>query len=229
MPTPKRPQGSITVICGCMFAGKSEVLIRLARRAMHARKRVQVFKSSLDTRCSTEVVRTHDGVQFEAIAVRTAAELEAKLDPLVEVIGIEEIQFLDEAVVDLCSRLANRGISVLAAGLDQDFRGLPFGFMPRLLALAENVEKLKAICMACGAEATRTQRLIDGKPASWHDPLILIGAAESYEARCRACHQVPGAPEATPKRRRGRRAKSGPVDVMDAVDTGLFEPDQEPL
>lgn len=173
-----------------MFSGKTEELIRLVRRAMHARRAVQVFKSALETRAATEVVRTHDGITFSAIAVESSAALEAALELGVEVVGIEEVQFLDAGVVDLCVRLADRGVEVICAGLDQDFRGVPFGFMPRLLALAENVYKLHAICKKCGGEATRTQRLVDGKPPAWDDPTILIGAEESYEARCRRCHEV---------------------------------------
>ncbi len=182
--------GSITVITGCMFSGKTEELIRLVRRAMHARRKVQVFKSSLETRADTEVVRTHDGTTFSAIAVRSSRELETALEPDVEVVAIEEIQFFDAPIVDLCMRLADQGVEVICAGLDQDFRGVPFGFMPRLLALAENVIKLHAICKKCGGDATRTQRLVDGKPPAWDDPLILIGAEETYEARCRRCHEV---------------------------------------
>lgn len=186
----RRRCGSITVITGCMFSGKTEELIRLVRRAIHARRRVQVFKSALDTRCETEVIRTHDGVTMHAMAVHTAAEIEATLYPDVEVVGIEEVQFLDEPVIDLCVRLADGGKDVICAGLDQDFRGLPFRFMPRLLALADEVTKLHAICKQCGGVATRTQRLVDGRPAAWDDPMILIGASETYEARCRKCHRV---------------------------------------
>jgi len=186
----KRLSGSVTIICGSMFSGKTEELIRLVRRAMHARKKVQVFKSSLDTRCETTVIRTHDGICFNAIAVPDSRALSERLEPDVEVVGIEEIQFFDEAIVALCQQLAGRGIQVIAAGLDQDFRGLPFGFMPGLLALADNVLKLHAICKVCGAEASRTQRLVNGRPAAWDQPTILIGAEETYEARCRHCHRI---------------------------------------
>lgn len=177
-----------------MFSGKTEELIRLVRRAMHARRKVQVFKSAVDTRSDTTVIRTHDGIRFDAVAVADSGDMVEHLLPDVAVVGIEEVQFMDEGVVALCERLADRGIDVIAAGLDQDFRGLPFGFMPRLLALADNVMKLHAICAKCGGEASRTQRLIDGRPAAWDDPTILIGASESYEARCRRCHQVRGIP-----------------------------------
>lgn len=194
--------GSVTVITGCMFSGKTEELLRLVRRAMHARRSVLVVKSALDTRAGTEIVRTHDGLTFAAIPVTTAADIERALPDRLDVLGIEEIQFLDERVVDLCQSLADRGVDVIAAGLDQDFRGAPFGFMPTLLSLAENVLKLHAICKVCGADATRTQRLIDGRPAAWDDPIILIGAEEAYEARCRRCHTV---------RRRPRHAGTATV------------------
>ncbi len=201
----RRIGGSLTVITGSMFSGKTEELIRLIRRAMHARRTVQVFKSALETRCGTAVIRTHDGNHFEALAIPHSTAMESLLLPDAEVVGIEEVQFFDEGIVPLCESMANRKIDVIAAGLDQDFRGEPFGFMPRLLALADHVEKLHAICMRCGAEASRTQRLIDGRPAAWDDPIILIGASESYEARCRACHEVRRRPAA---KRRKQVAKS---------------------
>lgn len=195
MSSPRVPLGSVTVICGSMFSGKTEELIRLVRRAMHARKRVQVFKSSLDTRCDTTVIRTHDDTRFNAIAVPDSRTLESLLEPGVQVIGIEEVQFLDEGIVELCGRLADQGLHVIVAGLDQDFRALPFSFMPRLMALADNVMKLHAICKVCGEEASRTQRLVNGRAASWDEPTILIGADDTYEARCRRCHQVRNIPK----------------------------------
>lgn len=205
-----KPLGSLTLITGSMFSGKTEELIRLVRRAVHARKQVQVFKSAIDVRCDTTVIRTHDGWLFNAIAVSDSAEMERLLAPDVEVVGIEEVQFFDEGIVALCQKLADRGVAVFAAGLDQDFRGLPFSFMPRLLSLADNVLKLHAICMKCGREASRTQRLIDGRPAAWDDPTILVGAAESYEARCRNCHEVRNLPRQfrAPDEPRARRASS---------------------
>jgi len=204
--------GSLTVICGSMFSGKTEELIRLVRRGMHARKRVQVFKSSTDTRCETTVIRTHDGVTFTALTVPDSRTLEGLLEPDVQIVGIEEIQFFDEAIVPLCQRLADSGVQVIAAGLDQDFRGLPFTFMPQLMALADNVMKLHAICKVCGGEASRTQRLVDGRPAGWDEPTILVGADESYEARCRRCHRVRNAPKTAGTRTsplRARQASSG--------------------
>ena len=213
MSAPRAPLGAITVICGSMFSGKTEELIRLVRRAMHARKKVQVFKSSLDTRCETTVIRTHDDTRFNAVSVSDSKTLESLLEPGVQVVGIEEVQFLDEAVVPLCQRLADQGVQVFVAGLDQDFRGQPFSFMPQLLSLADNVMKLHAICKVCGEEASRTQRLVDGRPAAWDEPTILIGADESYEARCRRCHHVRNIPKqyqsrpTQPSRSNGRMAK----------------------
>jgi len=212
--TSRLQSGSLTVICGSMFSGKTEELIRLVRRSMHARKVVQVFKSSLDTRCATTVIRTHDDTRFDAIAVPDAKLLESMLLPGVQVVGIEEVQFLDEPVVELCVRLADSGVHVIVAGLDQDFRGLPFTFMPRLMALADNVMKLHAICKVCGEEASRTQRLVDGRPASWDEPTILIGADDTYEARCRRCHVVRNMPKSYgPKIVRKATTREASADV----------------
>lgn len=197
-----KPAGTLIVITGSMFAGKSEELIRQVRRALYARKNVQVFKSALDNRWDSAAIATHNGVRFEAIPVSSSADLERLVEPDTEVIAIEEIQFFDEGVVALCDLWANEGRTVIVAGLDQDFRGQPFGFMPVLLALADEVIKLRAICARCGQLASKTQRLVDGRPASWDEPTILIGAAEKYEARCRRCHKVLNAP-----RNGHRRAK----------------------
>lgn len=183
--------GSIEVVCGSMFSGKTEELIRRVKRAQIARKRVQVFKPQIDTRYSTEEVASHDGVRAQAIPVATAAEIADSLAPDVEVVAIDEVQFFDAAVVGLCERLASDGRRVIVAGLDQDFRGEPFGPLPELMAKAEAVDKLHAICVVCGSAASRTQRLIDGRPASYDDPVILVGAQEAYEARCRHHHEVP--------------------------------------
>lgn len=200
--------GTLVVITGSMFAGKSEELIRQVRRALYARKKVQVFKSALDTRWDSAAIATHNGVRFEAVPVSSSAQLEQMVQPDTEVIAIEEVQFFDEGIVALCDRWANEGRTVIVAGLDQDFRGQPFGFMPLLLALADEVIKLRAICMRCGQPASKTQRLVDGRPASWDEPTILIGAAERYEARCRRCHKVLNAPKNG--HRRSRRAVTAP-------------------
>ena len=203
----KNPLGSLTVICGSMFSGKTEELIRLVRRSMHARKKVQVFKSSLETRCDTTVIRTHDGMSFKAFAVPDSRAMESLIEPDVQIVGIEEVQFFDEGIVALCQKLADRGVHVIAAGLDQDFRGLPFSFMPTLMSLADNVLKLHAICKVCGEEASRTQRLVDGHPAAFDDPLILVGADESYEARCRRCHRVRKAGSSVRSRQMSKHGK----------------------
>jgi thymidine kinase len=193
--------GSITVICGGMFAGKSEELIRLIRRSMYAKKRVQAFKHDYDNRFSETDIVTHEGVALKAVPVASADDIERLLDGDTEVVAIEEAQFFDSSLVSLCVRLADKGKTVLVAGLDQDFRRVPFGPVPQLLALADEVVKLRAICVRCGQVASHTQRLVDGRPASYNDPVVLIGASESYEARCRNCHEVLNAPRARRKRR----------------------------
>jgi len=173
-----------------MFAGKSEELIRRARRALYAKRRVQVFKPSVDDRYHQTMVVTHMGVEHEAVPVASVAQLRAAIDPLTQTICIEEAQFFDASLVALAVELADSGREVILAGLDQDFRREPFGPMPQLLAVADEVVKLRAICMKCGALASHTYRTIDGKPASYDDPIILIGATESYEARCRNCYEL---------------------------------------
>jgi thymidine kinase len=183
--------GSIEVICGSMFSGKTEELIRRIKRAQIARKRVQVFKPAIDTRYSTEEVASHDGIRAQAIPATSSAEITDQVDPDAQVIAIDEAQFFDAELVQLCERLASIGKRVIVAGLDQDFRGEPFGPIPQLMAKAEAVDKLHAICVVCGSAASRTQRLINGRPASYHDPVILVGALEAYEARCRQHHEVP--------------------------------------
>ncbi|TBH21483.1 thymidine kinase [Thermus thermamylovorans] len=190
MPPTLHRQGWIEVIAGPMFSGKSEELIRRVRRALIARQRVAVFKPRLDDRYHPRHVVSHDGERVEAIPVAQAAEMAAYLAPLPQVVAVDEVQFLDRGLVPLAEGLAQEGVRVILAGLDLDFRGEPFGVMPELLARAEFVEKLTAICPRCGASATRTQRLVDGRPARYSDPVILVGAEERYEPRCRACHQV---------------------------------------
>lgn len=195
MPYP--PSGGwLELVCGSMFSGKTEELLRRIRRAEIARKQVQVFKPKLDNRYGLQRVASHNGLAREdVIIVERAEEIFAFLKPETEVIAIDEIQFFDWAIAEICTRLADQGKRVIGAGLDQDFRGEPFGPMPLLMALAEQVDKLQAICVCCGANASRTQRLIDGRPARYDDPVILVGGSESYEARCRDCHEVPGKPE----------------------------------
>ncbi|MDQ7820512.1 MAG: thymidine kinase [Armatimonadota bacterium] len=182
--------GRIEVICGSMFSGKSEELIRRVRRAQIARQRVQVFKPALDDRYGRRQVASHDGARMDAIPVARSEEILRALDRDTTVVAIDEAQFLDDRLPEVVRTLADRGIRVIVAGLDMDFRGEPFGPMPHLLAIAEAVDKLTAICMVCGAPATRTQRLINGQPARYTDPVILLGAQEVYEARCRRHHVV---------------------------------------
>lgn len=174
-----------------MFAGKSEELIRRVRRAIIARKRVQVFKSHLDDRYGLYRVTTHDGLSVEAQPADSSAEIMREVRPETEVVAIDEAQFLDAGVVEVCTALAGRGVRVIVAGTDTDFRGEPFGAMPQLLAVAEVIDKLHAICVRCGDPACRNQRLIDGHPARYDSPTIMVGGSESYEARCRHCHAVP--------------------------------------
>jgi thymidine kinase len=184
------PAGSLTVITGSMFSGKSEELIRRLRRALYARRSVQVFKHALETRSELTEIRTHSGVLHEAVAVSSSDELLERIERTTDVVAVEEAQFFDEGIVAVCRRLADAGYEVIAAGLDMDFRGRPFGPMPILLAEADEVAKLRAICARCGRDASRSQRLIDGEPAPASAPTILVGAQESYEARCRHCHEV---------------------------------------
>ena len=184
--------GWIEVICGVMFSGKSEELIRRVRRAIIARKRVQVFKSHLDERyAGIYAISSHDGRTVEAIPVDTPEQIVRLIEPETQVVAIDEAQFLDDSIVDLVTVLANSGRRIILAGTDCDFRGEPFGPMPKLLAIAEQVDKLHAICVICGNPASRNQRLIGGRPARYDSPTIMVGSAEAYEARCRACHSVP--------------------------------------
>lgn len=187
------PPGSLTVVTGSMFSGKTEELIRQVHRARYARRTVQVFKPALDTRTDDLSIRSHSGLDHEAIAVADSAKLFAAVLPGTQVVAIEEVQFFDAGIVSVCTRLADNGNVVIASGLDMDFRGCPFGPVPALLALADTIVKLRAICARCGADAARSQRLIDGAPAPASAPTVLIGASEHYEARCRHCHEVPGA------------------------------------
>jgi len=190
--------GFLEVIVGPMFSGKSEELIRRTTRAFIAKQRVQVFKPALDTRYDAVAVASHNGRTLEAQAVEGVAQMQRALDDDAQVIAIDEGQFLAHELVGFACDLAEADKRVIIAGLDLDFRAEPFGPIPELLARAESVTKLTAICVRCGAAATRTQRLIGGHPAHFNDPVILVGAAESYEPRCRACHAVPRKERATP-------------------------------
>lgn len=202
------PNGSIEVICGSMFSGKSEELIRRVKRASIARQKVQVFKHSLDDRFHKMEIASHSGFKSEAFAVNRTSQIEELLNNDTKVIAIDEAQFFDDDLPVLCQKLADEGRRVIVAGLDQDFLGRPFGPMPTLMSVAESVDKIHAICIKCGRPASRSQRLIDGKPAPADSPIIVVGADETYEARCRQCHEIPGKEkvqtdeEATPGRRK---------------------------
>jgi thymidine kinase len=184
--------GWIEVIAGVMFSGKSEELIRRVRRAIIARKKVQVFKSHLDARyAGIYSVSSHDGRTVEAKPADSAAQIALQIDPMANVVAIDEAQFLDDGIVPLVTSLAGRGRRVIIAGTDTDFRGEPFGCMPHLMAISEVVDKLHAICVLCGGPASRNQRLIGGQPAPYDSPQIMVGGTESYEARCRMCFSAP--------------------------------------
>jgi thymidine kinase len=188
----RQPAGGVEVITGSMFSGKTDELIRRLRRAKIARQQIQVFKPAVDTRFEDDKVTSHAGTEFEATPVAAAEDVLSSVDGETTVVGVDEAQFFDEGITRVVQAMADRGLRVLVAGLDTDFRGEPFGPMPALMSQAERVDKLHAICMVCGGDASRTQRLIDGKPARYDDPVVVVGASELYEARCRQHHEVPG-------------------------------------
>ena len=182
--------GWLEVICGCMFSGKTEELIRRINVLSYAKKNIVVFKPKVDNRYSDTEIVSHSGSRVPCKIVEKAQDILKLVNDDVEVVAIDEIQFFDKDIVDVCEYLADKGIRVIAAGLDMDFKGEPFGPTPKLLAVSEFVDKIQAICSVCGQPATRSQRLINGAPAKYDDPIIQIGAVESYEARCRKCHIV---------------------------------------
>ncbi|MBL3647748.1 thymidine kinase [Bacillus vallismortis] len=187
-----KQSGWLELICGSMFSGKSEELIRRVKRATYAKQEVRVFKPVIDNRYSEDAVVSHNGTSMKSYAISSAADIWDHISERTDVIAVDEVQFFDQEIVEVLSSLADKGYRVIAAGLDMDFRGEPFGVVPDIMAIAESVTKLQAVCSVCGSPASRTQRLIDGKPASYDDPVILVGASESYEARCRHHHEVPG-------------------------------------
>ncbi|MFW5894783.1 MAG: thymidine kinase [Bacillota bacterium] len=188
---PLQPKkGWLEVIVGPMFAGKTEELLRRIRRLEYAKKNVVVFKPRIDNRYDDNSIISHNKTKAQSINIDTAEEIFDHIDNATDVVAIDEVQFLDDAILDVIDFLVQRGKVVMTSGLDMDFRGEPFSFVPVLMARAEYVMKLSAVCVKCGSPATRTQRIIDGKPAKYYDPVVLIGASESYEARCRHCHKV---------------------------------------
>ena len=192
------PTGWVEVICGSMFSGKTEELIRRVRRAQIAKQKLQVFKPAIDNRYGIEKITSHNGLYVEAVPVPDAQTILDRVEEDTTVVAIDEVQFFDWQIAEVVNLLADRNVRVIVSGLDTDFRGEPFGPMPVLMTQAEQVDKLHAICVVCGLPASRTQRLIDGKPAQYDDPVILVGASEVYEARCRLHHEVPRRPSALP-------------------------------
>ena len=187
-------EGWIEVISGCMFAGKTEELIRRINVLSYAKKNIIVFKPKIDNRYSDSEIVSHSGAKVPCLVVEKAQDILKKIEADTEVVAIDEVKFFDKDIVEVCEYFADKGIRVMVAGLDKDFRGESFGVMPELLTRAEFVTKLTAVCAKCGAPATRTQRLVNGKPAGFEDPIVMVGADESYEPRCRHCHQVPNKP-----------------------------------
>lgn len=183
-------EGWLEVISGCMFAGKTEELIRRINVLSYAKKNIIVFKPKIDNRYSDTEIVSHSGVKVPCLVIEKAQEILNRIKSDTDVVAIDEVQFFDQEVVCVCEYLADKGIRVIVAGLDKDFRGEPFGIMPELLTRAEFVTKLTSVCTKCGAPATRTQRLVNGKPASFNDSIVLVGAVEHYEPRCRHCHEV---------------------------------------
>lgn len=183
-------KGRLDVVCGSMFSGKTEELIRLMRRAAIANLKIQTFKHCFDNRVSVDNLHSHSGEEIESIAVSESEHLKMLLLPESQVIGIDEVQFFSDDIVDLIQDLVTAGKHVIVAGLDLDFRGVPFSCMPTLLAIADSIMKLNAVCMICGKDAHFSQRLINGQAAKFDDPIVLIGAEERYQARCRECFEI---------------------------------------
>lgn len=194
---PEEPKsGSLEVICGPMFSGKSEELIRRVRRAMIAKKQVAVFKHALDQRSAIKGVVSHNGMNIQAIATNCPKEIHAYIESHpTDIVGIDEVQFFENEIILVICALIDMGKKVIVSGLDLDFRGVPFGPVPTLLAIADKTLKLRAICTECGVDAHFSQRLINGYPAKHNDPIVLVGAQEAYQARCRHCYQIDKTPE----------------------------------
>lgn len=184
--------GFIELIVGPMFAGKTEELIRRVTVLSYGKDVIKVFKPKKDDRYDADKISSHNGRRLDSILVKNPQEIYDHITEDTTVVAIDEIQFFDESIVDLCDHLADRGIRVMAAGLDNDFKGNPFSIVPDLMTISELVTKLTAVCTKCGNTATRSQREINGKPAHYDDEIVVVGASESYTAVCRSCHQVPG-------------------------------------
>jgi thymidine kinase len=187
--------GWVEVITGCMFAGKTEELIRRIKTLQYAKKNIKTFRPRIDNRYSLNEVASHSGYKVACYLIDQASDILNYLDGSEDVIAVDEVQFLDDKIIDISETLANQGKRVILAGLDRNFKGETFGPMAELLIGAEFVTKLAAVCVICGAPGTRTQRIVNGKPADYNDPIVLVGASESYEARCRHCHSVPHSPK----------------------------------
>lgn len=186
-----RKKGWIECICGSMFSGKSEELLRRIKRGLIAKQKVILFKPAIDNRYEVDKVVTHNGNSYASVNIEKSKEIYDYIkNEKYDIIGIDEVQFLDKDIVSVINHLASNGVRVIVAGLDIDFRGEPFYPMPEIISVSEIVTKLHAVCIKCGAEAWVSQRLINGKPAHYNDPIVVIGASESYEARCRHCHQI---------------------------------------
>jgi len=194
--THSREKGVLEVICGPMFSGKSEELMRRLRRAKIAKQHTMTFKPSVDNRHSIEYVVSHDGNKLYAQALDDVTAIpDIVQQDNIDVVGIDEAQFFAQEIIPVICILIEQGKRVIVAGLDLDFRRVPFGSMPILLAIADKITKLNAICCVCGKDANCTQRLVNGRPAKHDDPIIMIGAQEAYQARCRTCYSIDKAPK----------------------------------
>lgn len=185
-----KKRGTLKVIAGCMFSGKTEELMRLVRRAEYAKQSIITIKHAIDNRVDESCINSHAGRVLTAHAADDLRSLRAAITPDISIIAVDEAQFFPVDIVDFIEEQVANGKRVIAAGLDTDFRGLPFGPMPQLLSIADEVTKLTAICMRCGNEARHTQRLLNGEPASWDSPTVQVGAKDAYEARCRDCFEI---------------------------------------
>ena len=186
----KNAKGSLEVICGSMFSGKTDELIRQITRAQFAQLNTLIFKHTLDDRKTIDYIHAHNGKKLKAIAIDNPLNITDFIFEEVDVVGIDEVQFFDQDIISIILDLVEMGKRVIVAGLDLDFRGNPFGSMPAILSIADSITKLSAVCILCGKDAHYSQRLVNGKPASYNDPLVMTGAEEHYQARCRDCYEI---------------------------------------